>query len=275
MFQLLHLFQFFGLECSHALEHLVEIDLMSVEFRPVDTHEACLASDRHAACSTHARTVDHDGVERYVGRNLIFLGKQAAELHHDSRSDGETLVDLLAQYHLFDAGSHQALLSVTTVVGHDDNLVGVAAHLVFEYDEFFRTSGQHRDDAVAGFLQCLDYWQHRSNPDTTSGTHHGTEALDVSSLTKRTHHIGDVVAHAEAAKLGGAVAHGLYHERDCSFFYIAVGNSKRNAFTLAAGAHNHEMTCAAGTCNEWCFDFESEHFLTKLSLAYNLVHLYK
>ena len=45
--------------------------------------------------------------------------------------------------------------SVGAVVGHDNDFVGAFAHLLFKDDQFFGTSCQYGDDAVAGSFQRL------------------------------------------------------------------------------------------------------------------------
>ena len=93
-------------ECAHTFQHLVEIYLMSVELRTVYTYELGLPAYGDAARAAHARSVHHDGIERHIGRNLVFLSEQADELHHDCRPDSETLVHLLAPDDFFHAFGH-------------------------------------------------------------------------------------------------------------------------------------------------------------------------
>ena len=62
LFVVFELFLFGTLEGSHALEHLVPVDQGTVKLRTVDADELCLATDGQSASTTHARSVDHDGV---------------------------------------------------------------------------------------------------------------------------------------------------------------------------------------------------------------------
>ena len=96
---------------------------MTVELGAVNTDELCLTTYADTAGTTHSGTVHHNGVEADICGNLIFLGEQAAEFHHDGRTDGKYLVHLLALDYLFDTNSYNALLAIRTVIGHDDNLV--------------------------------------------------------------------------------------------------------------------------------------------------------
>ena len=107
-----HFFPFHILERTHALEHLVKVHLMAVELRTVHADKLRLSSHRDAAGTTHARSIYHDGIQRHVGRYLIFLCQQAAELHHDGRTDGKTLVHLLSLDDALDAFRYQSFISV-------------------------------------------------------------------------------------------------------------------------------------------------------------------
>ena len=202
LFELVHIFHLGRLECAHALEHLVKVNLVTVKLRTVHADKLCLSADSDAACATHTRSVDHDSVERNVSRNIIFLSKEAAELHHDSRTNGKALVHLLALDDLLYTYCHYALLTIRTVVGHDDDLVRMLAHLVLEDDEFLCAASQDRDDLVASSLKSLDDREHWSYSHTASGAHDSAELLNVSGLTQRTHDVSNVVALVELAKFG-------------------------------------------------------------------------
>ena len=190
-----------ALEGAHALEHLVPVYQTAVELRTVDTHEAGLAADGQTTGTTHAGAVYHDGVQRHVGGDVVFLGEQTAEFHHDGRTDGKYLVDMFLVDELLNADGHHAFFSITAVVGHDDGLVAVGTHLVLKDDEVFRTAGEHAQHAVASGFQCLDDGEHGSYTNTTSGTDHRTEVLDVGGVAKRTHHVGHIVANVQVAQL--------------------------------------------------------------------------
>ena len=110
-------------ESSHPLQHLIEIDLMSVKFRTVHADEAGFPSHSHTACAAHACAVHHDSIQRHVCGYLIFLGEQTHEFHHYGRPYGKAFVYFLTFYHLFNAFCHQAFTSIRTVIGHDDHLV--------------------------------------------------------------------------------------------------------------------------------------------------------
>ena len=96
MLGLLHLLHFDVFEGTHTLEHLVEVYLMTIKLGAINANELGLTTYGDTASTTHTCTVYHDGVERYVGGDLIFLGEEAYELHHDGRANSEAFVYLLA-----------------------------------------------------------------------------------------------------------------------------------------------------------------------------------
>ncbi len=200
-FVVFHLFALSSLECAHALEHLVPIDQGSIKLRTIDTYELCFATNGESASTTHTCAVDHDGVERDVGRNVVFLCEQAAELHHDRRANGKHLVDVFLLDKLFDADSDNTLFASRTIVGHDDNLVGIFANLVFQDYQVFIATCQYREHSVASSLESLDDREHRSYTNATTGTDNCAKLLDVSRVAKRTNNVGDEVALVEIAEL--------------------------------------------------------------------------
>ena len=201
MLGLLHLLHLNVLEGTHTFEHLVEVDLMAVKLRTVNANKLGLSTYGDAASTAHACTVYHDGVERYVGRNLIFLGEQTHELHHDGGTNGKALVYLLALDDALDTLGHETLVPIRAVIGHDYYLVGTLAHLVLQYDKVFGAACKHGDDAVARSLQCLYDGEHGSYTYATTGTHYGAVVLDVGRLSEGTYDVGNLVAHVEVADL--------------------------------------------------------------------------
>ena len=118
-----HSLHLLSLESTTTLHHLVEVNLMTVELRAVHADKLGLAANTYTTSTTHTCAIHHDGIEADISRDLIFLSQQAAELHHDGRTDGKALIDLLALDDFFHTDSHHALLAVRTVVGHNDDLI--------------------------------------------------------------------------------------------------------------------------------------------------------
>ena len=191
---MLHLNLLLALECAHTLEHLVPINESSVKLRAIDAYKLGLATNGETASSTHTRTINHDGVERHVGGDIVFLCEQAAELHHDGRADGKYFVDVLLIDEFLDADSYYSFLAIRTVVGHYDEFVTAVSHLIFEDDKIFGTTGDNREYTVARSLKCTDDGEHGSHADTATGTDYSAEFLDVCRIAEWTDHVSDIVA---------------------------------------------------------------------------------
>ena len=202
VFVVLHLFDFCTLEGTHALEHFVPVNLVSVELRTVDADELRLASDGQSASTAHTGTVDHDGVQRHIGRNIVFLSEQTRELHHDGRANGEDTVYVrLLLDELLNTNGHHTFFTIRTVVGHNDDFVRRLAHLILHDDQVLGAACKHGEHTVASSLQGLDDGQHRSYAHTTTGANHGAEVLDVCGITQRAYHVGNHVAFVQTAQL--------------------------------------------------------------------------
>ena len=96
---------------AKASEHLIKVHGMGIKLWTIHADELRLAAYGHAAGATHTCAVHHDSIETGLGGNIVFLGGQCNKLHHDSRSDGNTLVHLFALNDLLHAHGHQSLLS--------------------------------------------------------------------------------------------------------------------------------------------------------------------
>ena len=222
---------------------------MTVELGTVNADELGLASYADTAGTAHTGSVNHDGIEADICGDFIFLGEQAAELHHDGRTDGKYLVHLLALNHFLDTYSNNTLLAVRTVVGHDDNLVRALANLVLEDDKVFATTGQNADYAIACSLQSLDDGEHGSNTNTTTCTNYSTEVGNVSGLAKGTYNVCDVITFLQSAELRSTGTNGLYHKGDGSLLRVTTCNGKGYTLAFLAYANNYEMASLTRFCN--------------------------
>ena len=144
LFVVLHLLALSVAECAHTFEHFVPVYKRSVKLRSVDAHKLGLASNREAASTAHTGTVDHNSVQRNFNRDVIFLCHEAAELHHDRRTNCKNLVNVFFLVDEFlDTYSYYALFAVRSVIGHDDKFVAALAYLIFKYYEVLATSGNN------------------------------------------------------------------------------------------------------------------------------------
>ncbi|MPM60295.1 hypothetical protein SDC9_107146 [bioreactor metagenome] len=59
---------------SKAQQHIVPIDLMTIELGAIDTYKLRLSTDGDPASTAHAGSIDHDGVQRHNGMDTEGLG---------------------------------------------------------------------------------------------------------------------------------------------------------------------------------------------------------
>ena len=71
---------------------LVKIHEVAVKVGAVHAGKLGLAAHGQAAAAAHAGAVDHDGVHRHNGLDIVRLGRLDDEFHHDQRSDRDDLV---------------------------------------------------------------------------------------------------------------------------------------------------------------------------------------
>ena len=173
------------------------------------------------------------------------------------------------------ADSHNTLLSVRAVIGHDDKLVAALAHFVLKNDKVARTSGNDREDTVARSLQGTHYGKHRSHSHSTAGTNHRTELLDVCWITERTNHVGNIITFVQLTEFCRRKTYFLYNNGYCTLLNVCIGNGKRHTLALVTYSDNDKVTCLAALGNHWCLNLEEEYLLRKLVFSNNLIHFLK
>ena len=245
---------------------------MAVELRAVYADKLRLPAHCDAASAAHARSVDHDSIQRDIGRNSVFLCQQAHELHHDGRAYGKTFVHVLPDDDALHSFRHQALPAIASVVCHDDDFVGRTAHLVFKDDEFLGTAGQDTNDTVARSFQSLDNREHRCDAYAATGADYGAEVFDMGSLAQRTDHVGQFVADVHLTKTRRRQSYFLHDKRDGATLGVCLGNGERYTLAVLSDADNDEMACTAGFRNERSLDDKLKHFFRKPLFGYNSIH---
>ena len=236
------LFLLFALESAHTFEHLVPINQGSVELWSIDADELCLASDGESACTTHTCTVNHDGIERYLARDVVLLSCKVRELHHDWRANGEYLIHVWLLFDkLLDTNGYYTFLAV-------------AKH------------------SVASSLQCLDDGQHRCDTQSTTSTYYGAVVLNLGGIAKRTNHIRHVVAYVQGTEFLRRESNHLDYQCDGAFVDVGSGNGKWHALTFLANTHYHKVASLAALGDQWSFNLEEENLLRELLLSNDFVH---
>ena len=202
----------------------------------------------------------------------MLLGREVRELHHDRRTDGEDLIDMLLFDKLLDTYRHHTFLTIRSVVGHDDHLIRTLAHLVFQDNQILRTTGHHTQDTVACCFQGLDDGQHRGYTKSTTCTDHSTVFFDLRGVTQWTHHIGHVVTDIQLTEFHRRETHLLYHQCNRTFLNVCTGNGQWHTLTFLADTYNHEVTGFTTLRNQRSLNFEKENLFRELFFSYDLIH---
>ena len=119
------LFRSKGLVHRAAVHSLVKIDLKAVKIGTVHAGKLGLPAHGQAAAAAHTGAVDHDGVHRHNGLDVVGLRRLDDEFHHNERSNRDDLVkvgaldDLLLQRR-----GDNALLAVGAILHFSDRCTG-------------------------------------------------------------------------------------------------------------------------------------------------------
>ena len=267
----------------HALtaHRLVEIDLVGVELRAVDAREARPSADRHAAGAAHARTVDHQRVERHGGLQTVFLRGEGHELHHDHRSDGHAFVVVPALFfdEFLDDLRHQSFEALRTVVGGDVEVLGDGPHGVGIDQHVARLRADDDVGADPVFPEPFDLRIDR-------GRAHSARYEEVVPFAKfldgdfdelrgvaqRPCEVGEGVALFECAYLARRGADGLRDDRHAALRGVEIGNCERNAFAVFVDAHDDELSGLCRTRYARCEDLHQPDAFREASFFKNGVH---
>ena len=164
---------------AETAHHAVEINLVGIELRSIDADELSLSADDRAAAAAHARTIDHDRVERDNRLDAEGTRRLGAELHHDRRPDRDDAVGRRGRLaHLLQRNRHNALAAVGAVVRHHDHLVRNGLHLVLHDDEALVAVADDDRHLVAGLLEGLDNRVERRRAEAAAHADDMAEVLD-------------------------------------------------------------------------------------------------
>ena len=133
---------------------IVEIDLVRIEFGPVDAGELDVVADSYAAPAAHAGAVDHDRIHADDGLNAERAGRLGAGLHHDGRAnrDNPFRVRMLCQG-LLETGGHATLHPGRAIVRADNQLIAVFLELVLPEDQVAVAKTDDAHDVGTRFLE--------------------------------------------------------------------------------------------------------------------------
>ena len=76
-----------------------------------------------------------------------------------------------------------------------------------------------------------------------SKEHFSEKVFNMSSLSQRTYHIGDVIALIQFAKAGRGEAYFLYYQSDSAAYGVSRCNCQWHTFAFFAYTYNDEVSC--------------------------------
>ena len=241
------------LRAVHTLtaHRFVEIDLEPVEFGAIDTGEDGLAAHRDAAGAAHARTIDHQRIERYDRRQGVLLGRERHELHHNHRTDGHADVVLLAPVvdQVFDQGRYHTFEAFAAVVGSDVEIVRYTGHLL--------GIDQHRlglgtDDDIRFHPVFVKPFYLRIDRSRTHAARYKQEAFlaqgveifvnELRGVPQRTDEIGQRIALLQGAELAGRGSDSLRDDRYRALLGVVIGDGQGYSFAEFVDANDDELS---------------------------------
>ena len=263
---------FLGFVGTEAAEHLVEIYLVCIKLGSVHADKLGFAANSDTTRAAHTGTIHHDCIETCFGRDIVFLGGQRNEFHHNSGTDGDTFVHLFALDNLLDAYGNYTFLSHRAVIGHDQHFVRPLFELLTKDDEVFVTCCEYCNDAVSGTFECFSDRQHRRCANTSTRTYDRTVILYARGFAKRADHIVQRITGIERQQFMGGNTYLLDHERNRTSFDVRTRNSKRHTFGLLVHADDNKMSCSTTARDERRFNHYLSHIGREKTLRKNFIH---
>lgn len=266
---------FLWLEGGEALDHLVEIDLMAIEFGAVDADELGLAADGDAATAAHTGAIDHDGIEGDDGFDVVGLGGIGAELHHEWGSDGDDEVWGWCLFTAFAEGlGDEGFSAEGAVVGAEDEGMGDGAHFGFKDEELSGTGAEDDGEGVTGGFQGLGDGVQGGGADAAADADDGAVIFDLGRAAEWADEVGDRLADVECGELAGGGADDLEDEGDPAFGGVGVGDGEGDALTVVGiELKDDELAWGAFPSDLWGTDAHTEDVWGELVFGEDRVHV--
>ena len=231
-----------GLVHRAAVHSLVKIDLKAVKVGAVHAGKLGLAADRQAAAAAHAGAIDHDGVHRHNGLDIVGLGRLDDEFHHDQRSDGDDLVKVRTLNDLlFQRRGDNALLAVGAVIGHNDKLITAGAELVLENDKILVAEADNAGDLGALLVQCLRHGQRNGAAHAAADHADVFQAFDLGGLAQRADEVVHGLALFERVELHRTGAHDLEDDRHGAGLAVKACDGQGDSLGILLRADDDEL----------------------------------
>ena len=141
---------------------------MSVKFRTVYACEFYFVTNDDTTGTAHTGTVYHDRVHGNDSRNIIFLSGQAAEFHHDHRSDSYTFcISFSFGDQIIDYFCYHTTSSVRSVICCNIQVACYSFHLFFQNDQVFGLCTNDNIGINTMFMQPFYLWVNRRSTNST------------------------------------------------------------------------------------------------------------
>ena len=231
---------------------------MTVKFRTVYAGKFHFISYHNTTGSAHAGTVHHDRVHADNSRNVQFLCCQAAEFHHDHRTNRYAVIIYFSFfcYQVFDHFCYHSASSVRTVIGCNIEIACHFGKFLFQDNQIFCLCTDNNIRINAVLMQPFHLWIYWCSTYTTSYKKdlflfYFFERLcaQVRRLSQRTYEITESISCLQCGKFLCGRSDRLEYNSNCTGFSVIVTNSQRN--TLADFIHFYDDKLSRQTmlCN--------------------------
>src|ERR1035438_1133365 len=225
-----------------ALHQDFKVDQRGVELGSIDAGELALVTKQHTAAAAHSGAVHHDGVEADHGLDAEGFSDSCDGAHHGHRANREHKVDsALSVDEPVQLHGHQALLTVTAVVGHYVGFVARLANFVFKHHHLRAACAFNKDDVIARLLEGVGGGQRHGRSHAAGKNHNSTVFLDFRGVAEGTNDVENRVACFKAVEQRGGFADGLHNNGDGTGSRIGTLDGERNALALLMQAENKEL----------------------------------
>ena len=246
---------------------------MPVEIGAVDAGEPGLAAHRQAAAAAHARAVDHDRVHAHDRLDIVLLGEEGNEFHHDDGADGDDLVVAVARLdERFERIGHQSLFAVAAVVRHHLKHVGNGFELLLQNDEVFIAES---DDAVyfgAELMQLLCDGERDGAADAAADDGDLFQTVHMRRLAQGADEIVNILALVEVVEPLRRSADDLEDDGNGALFPVEIGDREGDALPFLVHAQDDELPRLCLSGDEGRIHFHQRDGGVEFLLFNNFIH---
>ena len=208
-----------------ACNGFVKIHEVTVKFGTVHAGKFDLSAHSQAAAAAHTRAVDHDGVHRNNGGDVVFFCQQADEFHHRQGAYGNDLVVLLAALNQrAQSIGHKTSLAPRAVIRDGNEFGGVRLEFFFKDDQFAVAEAHNGVHLGAALKQCFGNGVGNGTSNAAANNGDLFQPVKMRCVAKRADKIRKGIAHIQVVESLGACANDLKDHRYTPFGAVVIGN---------------------------------------------------